>query len=51
MSNIEGLNIWTAAFVQCNCCSHEWVAVYIINTQRLECPNCYNLTLFNILKQ
>ena len=32
--------------VQCDLCSHKWVAVYYVGTEKLECPNCGNTAYF-----
>jgi hypothetical protein len=34
------LENWDAAPVECPICTHEWVAVYPLGTDELECPNC-----------
>ena len=41
---------WIAAKVECNLCSHQWVAVYPADCEKLECPNCENLSLFNVIE-
>jgi hypothetical protein len=32
--------------VKCDLCSHQWIAVYHEDTEKLECPNCENLANF-----
>jgi hypothetical protein len=39
--------LWTYNTINCDLCSHEWIAVYHINCDRLECPNCNNMTIFD----
>ena len=41
---------WTANYVQCDLCSHKWVGVYPAKLERLECPNCSNIAMFEQLK-
>lgn len=35
---------YQAAPVECPLCTHKWVAVWPIGTEKLECPNCSNLS-------
>lgn len=39
---------WTASKVQCNFCSHDWIAAFHITNEKLECPNCGNMTSYEI---
>lgn len=41
---------WVPAKVECNLCGNQWVVVYHSTTVKLECPNCENMTLFNIIQ-
>ncbi len=41
---------WTFDHVQCNLCNHKWMAVYLYKLNRLECPNCSNMVMFEQLK-
>ena len=43
--NEEG---WTANYIQCDLCSHKWTSVYPAELDRLECPNCNNMVMFDI---
>jgi hypothetical protein len=36
--------LWHAASVECAICTHKWVAVWPVGTDKLECPNCSNLS-------
>lgn len=36
---------WCADKVKCDLCSHEWVAVYHVDSDHIECPNCHNMTI------
>jgi hypothetical protein len=40
---------WLAGRVRCDLCSHEWVATYHIDSEKLECPNCSNMAHFEDL--
>jgi hypothetical protein len=31
---------WNAASVECPICTHKWVAIWPVGTERIECPNC-----------
>jgi DNA-directed RNA polymerase subunit RPC12/RpoP len=33
--------------IECDVCSHKWVAVFPVNTEKLECPNCNHFTSIN----
>lgn len=44
--NEEG---WTADYIQCDLCSHKWACVYPEELDRLECPNCNNMVMFEKL--
>jgi len=38
--------------VECDICTHEWLASYPddLEENKLECPNCENLTFFTVRK-
>lgn len=40
---------WTAEHVSCDLCSHKWVCVYHETSDRLKCPNCNNMVMFEKL--
>jgi len=40
---------WTADYVQCDLCSHKWTSVYPAELDRIECPNCSNMVMFEKL--
>lgn len=35
---------FTTSLVECDICTHNWVAVRPIETLELQCPNCSNIT-------
>jgi hypothetical protein len=35
---------FTTSLVECDICTHNWVAVRPIETSELECPNCNHIT-------
>jgi len=35
---------FTTSLVECDICTHSWVAVRPIKTTELECPNCHHIT-------
>jgi hypothetical protein len=35
---------FTTSLVECNICTHRWVAVRPIDVSELECPNCSYMT-------
>lgn len=41
---------WVVSYVKCDTCTHDWVGVRLDYLDKLECPNCHNLTTFEILK-
>lgn len=42
---------WISAEVKCPLCGFEWLAVYHINCDRLECDQCKNMVEFEIITQ
>lgn len=42
----EQKKVWTNTSVNCDLCRHKWQAVHHIESDRLECPNCNNMTIF-----
>jgi len=40
---------WVANHIQCDLCSHKWVAVYPAELDRIECSNCSNMVMFEKL--
>jgi hypothetical protein len=38
------------SLVKCDLCAYEWVAVRPKYTEKLECPNCSNITNFENIK-
>jgi len=41
---------WIGSKVICGTCNNEWIAVFHSTTDKLECPNCTNLSSFEIIK-
>lgn len=41
---------WIPAKVECNLCGHKWIAVYQEDSEELECDNCGNMTVFNVIE-
>lgn len=37
---------WIGENVECDLCGHKWIAVYHEDSERLQCPNCYNMVHF-----
>ena len=37
---------WTSGNITCDLCYHEWIGVYHVSSDRLECPNCENTVYF-----
>lgn len=37
---------WLSDKVTCDICIHSWVAVYHEDCEKLECPNCEQMTNF-----
>lgn len=44
-------DLWESSMVKCDLCGHEWIAVRPEGLQKLECPNCHNMVLFENIKQ
>lgn len=42
---------WLGSKVKCDLCSYEWVAVYHEDCDKLECPNCNNTVIFQVLTE
>lgn len=35
--------VWLSGSMGCYLCSREWVAVFHVESERLECPDCGNM--------
>jgi len=48
--NIETMKkhrkVWRSAKVKCDLCNHERIAVYHVDSEKLECENCGNMSYF-----
>jgi hypothetical protein len=40
---------WNANQIKCDLCGHNWLGVYPEDIDRLECPNCNNMVMFEKL--
>jgi DNA-directed RNA polymerase subunit RPC12/RpoP len=40
---------WSADYIQCDLCNHKWTSVYPKYLDRIECPNCNNMVMFEKL--
>jgi DNA-directed RNA polymerase subunit RPC12/RpoP len=40
---------WIGSEVECDLCSHKWVAVFLAECERLECPNCGNMVTYEVI--
>lgn len=43
----EQKKVWTNTEVKCDLCGHKWIAVHHIKSERLECPRCHNMVIFD----
>lgn len=41
---------WISGKVECDICSHNWIAAYPEDTDKLECPNCQQLAHFELIE-
>lgn len=41
---------WASELIECNSCSYKWTATFPSDLRSLECPNCSNMTIFNVIK-
>lgn len=41
---------WSGARVKCFICNHEWIAVFSSDCERLECPHCHNMVLYEVIE-
>jgi uncharacterized phage protein (TIGR01671 family) len=46
---LELVSKWEVSQVKCDLCGKEWTAVRLQGLQKLECPNCKNMVLFENL--
>lgn len=37
---------WKSGKVTCDLCNHTWIAVFNMLSERLECPNCGNMAMY-----
>jgi len=47
----ECREIWRSEFIKCNLCTHAWIDVFEASCIELECPNCHNMTEFELITQ
>ena len=43
----EQKKVWTNTEAKCDLCGHKWIAVHHIESERLECPRCHNMVIFD----
>lgn len=43
----EQKKVWTNTDAKCDLCGHKWSAVHHIESERLECPRCHNMAVFD----
>jgi len=43
----EQKKVWLNTEAKCDLCGHKWIAVYHIESERLECPRCHNMVIFD----
>lgn len=36
--------VWAAGNVECDICGHNWIAVRLQSTEKIECPRCHNMS-------
>jgi hypothetical protein len=44
----EQKKVWVASVIKCDFCGHVWNAVHHIESERLECPRCHNMTRYDL---
>ena len=42
---------WVGSLVQCDICTHIWVAVFEVHCDYLECPHCHSMTHYDIINE
>ena len=42
---------WCGSKVQCDLCGHIWVWVFPVECEKLECPNCHNIGMYEIVEE
>ena len=40
---------WLGQQVKCDLCGHEWTAVYHESSDRIECPECGHMSMFETI--
>jgi hypothetical protein len=45
----ENKAVWCAAKVKCDLCGNEWYACYHRDSEQLECPNCNQMSFFEVI--
>lgn len=46
----EEVKQWEVSLVKCDVCTYEWTAIRPDGVEKLECPNCHNITNFENIK-
>jgi hypothetical protein len=42
---------WISSKVKCDLCTHNWIAVFPYNCEKLECPNCRNMVNYEFINE
>ncbi len=50
MEELEKQKKWAASKVKCDLYGREWIAVFHIDCEKLECPDCHNTAYYEIVK-
>ena len=41
---------WKTSRVKCDLCAEEWNAVHHVDTEKVQCPMCYNVTFYEVVE-
>jgi len=41
---------WSGSRIQCDVCTHKWIAVFPSDLDKIECPHCLNMVNFEIIE-
>ena len=50
MEKLNKQKKWKGSKVKCDLCGREWIAVFHIDCEKLECPDCHNMAYYEIIK-
>jgi len=42
---------WAGCKIECLICTHWWIAVFHVECEKLECPNCHHMVNYKLIEK